>query len=66
MLDFLDFHPCIDSAAVRLAMAETHMIQQTQEYLTKEGVNIDAFTSYARTGGKTIARSNNIIMVCLN
>ncbi|SPC63834.1 probable RNA-binding protein [Ustilago sp. UG-2017b] len=32
-----------DNAAVRLALAETRIIQETKEFFTQQGINVDAF-----------------------
>ncbi|KAJ3314169.1 hypothetical protein HDV04_000941 [Boothiomyces sp. JEL0838] len=45
-----------DNMAVRLALAETNIINETKEYLKEEGVSLDAFTSRKQ-------RSNTIILV---
>jgi multiple RNA-binding domain-containing protein 1 len=45
-----------DDMAVRLALAETAIINETKEYLLEEGVSLDAF-------GKKKDRSNTIILV---
>lgn len=46
-----------DSAAVRLALAETRVIQETKEFLESEGVNVDAFS------GQKGPRSDTTILV---
>ncbi len=46
-----------DNAAVRLALAETRIIQETKEFLTQEGINVDAFD------GKKGARSDTTMLV---
>ena len=33
-----------DNAAVRLALAETHIIQETKSYLESQGVNLTSFS----------------------
>ncbi|PWN52563.1 RNA-binding domain-containing protein [Violaceomyces palustris] len=38
-----------DNAAVRLALAETRVIQETKEFLEKEGINVDAFNRKDRS-----------------
>ncbi|KAF8055239.1 hypothetical protein FPV67DRAFT_1612778 [Lyophyllum atratum] len=38
-----------DNAAVKLALAETHIIQETQAYLTSQGVSLTSFSSRARS-----------------
>ena len=45
------------SLATRLAVAETHIIQETKEYLESQGVLLDAFNSASKE------RSNLIILV---
>lgn len=47
-----------DSLATRLAVAETHIIQETKEYLEAEGVNLDAFINNA-----TVERSKTVMLV---
>ena len=37
-----------DNAAVKLALAETHIIQETKNYLESEGVLLSSFSSRAR------------------
>ena len=37
-----------DNAAVKLALAETHIIQETKTYLKSEGVLLSSFSSRAR------------------
>lgn len=49
-----------DSAAVRLALAETRVIQETKEFLEREGVNVSAFED-GKAGKKT--RSDTTILV---
>lgn len=48
-----------DSAAVRLALAETKVIQETKEFLEKEGVNVAAFEGGPGKSG----RSDTTILV---
>ncbi|KAJ7865707.1 hypothetical protein B0H13DRAFT_2236885 [Mycena leptocephala] len=38
-----------DNAAVKLALAETHIIQETKTYLESQGVLLDAFSARARS-----------------
>ncbi|KAJ7893453.1 hypothetical protein B0H14DRAFT_2559858 [Mycena olivaceomarginata] len=38
-----------DNAAVKLALAETHIIQETKTYLESQGVLLDSFSSRARS-----------------
>ena len=47
-----------DSLATRLAIAETHIIQETKEYLESEGVSLDAFINNAQ-----VERSKTVILV---
>ena len=47
-----------DSLATRLAIAETHIIQETKEYLESEGVFLDAFINNAQ-----VERSKTVILV---
>lgn len=49
-----------DSAAVRLALAETRVIQETKEFLESEGINVEAF---AGKSGKKATRSDTTILV---
>lgn len=46
-----------DNMAVRLALAETHIIQETVQYLEEEGVCIDVFKN------KNTERSDTVILV---
>lgn len=39
-----------DNAAVRLALAETRIIQETREFFSQEGINVDAFGTGAKAG----------------
>jgi len=48
--------PDSDNVAVRLALAETHVIAETKQYLESEGVCLDAFKSNKE-------RSNTIILI---
>lgn len=45
------------SPAVRLALAETSVIQETKEYLEKEGINVEAFE------GSNTRRSDTVTLV---
>ena len=47
-----------DSLATRLAIAETHIIQETKEYLESEGVFLEAFIN-----NSNVERSKTIILV---
>jgi len=61
------------SAAVRLALAETRVIQETKEFLTAHGISLDAFderreesgspTKAAGTRPKSIERSETTMLV---
>ncbi|KAG2129499.1 hypothetical protein DEU56DRAFT_956732 [Suillus clintonianus] len=42
-------NPESDNAAVKLALAETHVIQETKSYLESQGVIISSFSSRARS-----------------
>ena len=52
-------NPESDNAAVKLALAETHVIQETKDFLEANGV---VLSSLAATGGR-IARSDTTILV---
>lgn len=45
------------SPAVRLALAETNVIQETKDYLEKEGINVEAFQ------GSNVKRSDTVMLV---
>eukprot|EP00123_Amoebidium_parasiticum_P001003 comp11963_c0_seq2/m.6654 comp11963_c0_seq2/g.6654 ORF comp11963_c0_seq2/g.6654 comp11963_c0_seq2/m.6654 type:complete len:788 (-) comp11963_c0_seq2:24-2387(-) len=47
-----------DSMAVRMALGETHIIQETKQYLQEEGVRLEAFERKGKT-----ARSKTVIIV---
>lgn len=47
------------SPAVRLALAETSVIQETKEYLEREGINVDAFDGDAKRS-ETVTLVKNI------
>lgn len=49
-----------DNAAVKLALAETHVIQETKTYLESHGVDLSAFASSTSV---RIPRSDTIILV---
>ncbi|KAF9505781.1 hypothetical protein BS47DRAFT_1378243 [Hydnum rufescens UP504] len=51
-------NPDSDDAAVKLALAETHVIQETKKYLEDEGVILDSFKSRQRS--ETIILVKNI------
>lgn len=46
-----------DNLATRLAVAETHLVQETKAYLESQGVHLDAFS------GKPVARSTTVLLV---
>ncbi|KAJ1020037.1 hypothetical protein NDA16_004317 [Ustilago loliicola] len=48
-----------DNAAVRLALAETRIIQETKEFFAQEGINVEAFNA----SGKKVERSNTTMLV---
>ena len=50
--------PNSDNLAVRLALAETHVIGETKAYLEEEGISLDAFEKEMRK-----ERSNTVILV---
>lgn len=52
-----------DSAAVRLALAETRILTETKEFLEKEGINVDAFEGSATSGKAKKPRSDTTILV---
>src|ERR1700733_10957178 len=51
-------NPDSDNAAVKLALAETHVIQETKTYLESHGVILSSFSSNSR-----IVRSDTTILV---
>lgn len=52
------------SAAVKLALAETHIIQETKDYLESEGIDLTAFSSLASSDkGQRPRRSDTCILV---
>lgn len=53
-------NPESDNAAVKLALAETHVIQETKTFLEQHGVDLAALDT---TGSKRPARSDRIILV---
>uniref|UniRef100_A0A6B2KYA3 RRM domain-containing protein n=1 Tax=Arcella intermedia TaxID=1963864 RepID=A0A6B2KYA3_9EUKA len=55
--------PQSQNMAVRQALGETAVILETEEYLSKLGVNVELFKSGLYTGKGTIERSNNIILL---
>ncbi|UZJ53036.1 hypothetical protein CBS101457_002356 [Exobasidium rhododendri] len=48
------------SPAVRLALAETSVIQETKEYLEKEGINVEAFQGNNAKRSETVTLVKNI------
>ncbi|KAI1790828.1 RNA-binding domain-containing protein [Ganoderma leucocontextum] len=53
-------NPESDNAAVKLALAETHVIQETRTFLEQHGVDFSALES---SGTRRAARSDSIILV---
>ena len=51
------------SAAVKLALAETHIIQETKSYLESEGINLSSFSSLFSSGSGRPRRSPTCILV---
>lgn len=51
------------SAAVKLALAETHIIQETKTYLESEGIDLASFSDLAATGPARLRRSDTVILV---
>ena len=49
-----------DNAAVKLALAETHIIQETKIYLESQGVSLTSFSSHSRTRSDTVILVKNI------
>ncbi|CDS00031.1 probable RNA-binding protein [Sporisorium scitamineum] len=47
-----------DNAAVRLALAETRIIQETKEFFEQEGINVDAFDGKSSRSDTTILVKN--------
>ena len=54
-------NPESENAAVKLALAETHIINETKTYLESQGVLLDSFS--ALTGSSRVRRSDTIILV---
>jgi multiple RNA-binding domain-containing protein 1 len=48
------------SPAVRLALAETSVINETRDFLKEEGINVDAFDE---TNGQSTKRSDTVLLV---
>lgn len=53
----------MSSAAVKLALAETHIIQETKSYLESEGINLSSFSSLFSGGSGRPRRSPTSILV---
>ena len=54
-------NPESENAAVKLALAETHVINETKSYLESQGVLLDSFASLA--GSSNVRRSDTVILV---
>ena len=54
-------NPESENAAVKLALAETHIINETKTYLESQGVLIDSFSTLA--GSSHVRRSDTVILV---
>ena len=54
-------NPEAENAAVKLALAETHIINETKMYLESQGVLLDSFSTL--TGSSHVRRSDTIILV---
>jgi len=54
-------NPDSENAAVKLALAETHVINETKAYLESQGVLLDSFSTLA--GSSHVRRSDTIILV---
>jgi len=54
-------NPESENAAVKLALAETHIINETKAYLESHGVLLDSFSTLAGSG--RIRRSDTVILV---
>jgi len=54
-------NPESENAAVKLALAETHIINETKAYLESQGVLLDSFSTLA--GSSRVRRSETIILV---
>ncbi|KDE05252.1 hypothetical protein MVLG_04387 [Microbotryum lychnidis-dioicae p1A1 Lamole] len=50
--------PTVDSAAVRVALAETHVITETKQYFQSAGVNVSSFASRGPRSTTTILVKN--------
>ena len=54
-------NPESENAAVKLALAETHIINETKSYLGSQGVLLDSFSTLA--GSSRVRRSDTVILV---
>ena len=54
-------NPESENAAVKLALAETHIINETKTYLESQGVLLDSFSTL--TGSGRVRRSDTVILV---
>ena len=54
-------NPESENAAVKLALAETHVINETKAYLESQGVLLDSFSTL--TGSGHVRRSDTVILV---
>lgn len=54
-------NPESENAAVKLALAETHIINETKSYLESHGVLLDSFSTL--TGSGRVRRSDTVILV---
>ena len=54
-------NPESENAAVKLALAETHIINETKTYLESQGVLLDSFSTLS--GSNHIRRSDTVILV---
>lgn len=52
-----------ENAAVKLALAETHIINETKTYLESQGVILSAFSSSSNSSSSRIRRSDTVILV---
>lgn len=50
-------------AAVRLALGETHVVNENREYFAKHGISMDALISAVVGNSPTVKRSNSMILV---
>ena len=54
-------NPESENAAVKLALAETHIINETKAYLESHGVLLDSFSTLAGSG--RVRRSDTVLLV---